>query len=100
MLKNFNAKASSKNPNVTFTAFNQPPDLGMLLIISGKNAKNVNGNANASEYENIINIGLRICPPAESASTLPTIGTVQLNEMSTSVNAIKNTPINPPLSAC
>ena len=37
--KNLNAKANSKNPNTTFTVFNQPPDLGkvftMVYMITG-----------------------------------------------------------------
>jgi len=43
------------------------------------------------------NKGLVKLPPTASISNEPTMGPVQLNETSTKVNAIKNTPINEPM---
>ena len=55
-------------PKTTFTEFNQPPDLGRLLNFDGKNAKNPNGRATATEKPNIPMIGRKTEPRA--ASTL------------------------------
>ncbi len=55
--KNLNAKANSKNPNTTFTVFNQPPDLGKEFNQPGNAANNANGMAKANENPNIPTIG-------------------------------------------
>ena len=51
--KNFKASASSKNPNETFTAFNQPPAWPSLFNKLGKKANNAKGSASASENANM-----------------------------------------------
>src|SRR5258708_28986734 len=99
MLKNLNASAISINPNTTFTVFNQPPDFGKDFNQFGKKAKVVNGIAKASAKANMPTIGFRNSPPADETNMLPTSGPVQENETKTNVNAMKNTPIKPPLSA-
>jgi hypothetical protein len=78
--KNFNAKANSKNPKVTFTVFNQPPDCGMEFNQPGKAANNPNGNASAVENPSIATIGPIKPPCADSTNTLPTIGPVHEND--------------------
>ena len=93
------AKASSKNPKTTFTAFNQPPDFGKEFNQPGNAANKVNGKARAKEKPNIPTKGA--IPPLEAASTnnVPTIGPVQEKETIAKANAIKSIPIIPPLSA-
>ncbi len=54
--------------------------------------------ANASENANMPRMGFRNSPPAEATRIDPTIGPVQENDTRTRVKAMKNTPINPPLS--
>lgn len=83
-----------------FTVLSQPPDLGNDFNQLGKNAKSVNGIANASPKANIPTIGFKNSPPADDTSKLPAIGPVQEKETSTSVKAMKNTPKNPPFSDC
>ena len=95
--KNLNANAISKNPKVTLTEFNQPPDCGSEFNQPGKAANNANGNAIASENPNIPIMGPLTPPVAASTSKVPTIGPVQEKETNASVNAMKNIPINPPL---
>ena len=96
--KNLNANANSKNPRETLTVFSQPPDFGSEFNQAGNNAKSINGKAIADEKPSIPTIGA--IPPFEAASTKsdPTIGPVQEKDTNTSVKAIKNTPMNPPLS--
>jgi hypothetical protein len=96
--KNLNARAISKNPNVTFTEFNHPPDCGNEFNHPGKAANYANGRAIANENPNIPIIGPIIPPEAASTNNVPTIGPVQEKETRANVNAIKNIPINPPLS--
>src|SRR5882672_9123548 len=100
MLKNLNASAISTKPNTTFTVFSQPPDFGKDFNQFGKKAKVVNGIAKARANANMPTIGFKNSPPADETKMLPTSGPVHENETSTKVNAMKNTPINPPLSAC
>src|SRR5690606_4624810 len=98
MLRNLNAKASSKNPKTTLTELSQPPDLGRLLSHSGKMAKRAKGMAKAKEKANIPRIGWIISPPAEAIRIDPTIGPVQEKDTNTKVKAIKKMPVKPPLS--
>ena len=98
MLRNLKARASSIKPNTTFTELSHPPDLGKLLSQLGNMANSVKGTAKAREKANMPAMGFSTSPPAELTSILPTIGPVQENETNTSVNAIKNIPIRPPLS--
>ena len=55
--KNFKARASSKKPRETFTAFNQPPAFPSIFMLPGKNANNAKGKANAIENPSIPNKG-------------------------------------------
>ena len=57
--RNLNAKAISKNPKVTLTEFNQPPDCGKEFNQPGKAAKSANGKAIANENPSIPIIGPR-----------------------------------------
>src|SRR5690606_31897989 len=98
MLKNLKARASSRKPKTTLTEFSQEPDLGRLLSHSGKTAKRPKGMAKAREKASMPNMGCRISPPAEAINMDPTIGPVQEKETNTKVKAIKNMPVNPPLS--
>ena len=88
-----NPRATSTNPNTTFTAFNQPPDFGRLLNFEGKKEKNPKGNATAIENPNIPMIGRNTDPRAASTNTVPTIGAVQENDTNTNVNAMKKAPM-------
>ena len=45
--KNLMASATSTKPKTTFTAFNQPPDLGNEFNQRGNKANNAKGNASA-----------------------------------------------------
>src|SRR5437899_8486750 len=87
-------------PNVTFTAFNHPPDLGKLPNQLGKIANNVNGIAREAEKPSIpMN-----CPnssPLLAALTInvPINGPVHENDANASAIAMKKIPIKPPLSA-
>src|SRR5690554_6709518 len=98
--RNLKASASSKNPKTTFTELSHPPDCGSELSHPGKAAKSANGKAIAKLKPSIPIAGAS--PPREAASTmgLPTTGPVHENETKARTNAIKNIPINPPLSAC
>jgi hypothetical protein len=95
-----NANASSKKPKVTFTEFNQPPDLGKDCNQFGKSAKSINGKAKADENPSMPITGAN--PPCEAACTnsVPTMGPVQEKETTANANAIKKMPKTPPLSAC
>ena len=78
----------------------QPPLYGNFFNIEGKNAKRVNGSANAVENANIVIIGDHTSPEVDLISTEPTIGPVQEKDTSTKVRAIKKIPPIPPLSDC
>ena len=94
--KNFKAKASSKNPKQTFTLFNQPPDLGMLLRKPGNIADNVNGSAKARAKPNIPTAGPNNSPlELASTSKVPIIGPVQEKETKAKDAAIKKMPPKP-----
>ena len=96
---NFIANASSINPKTTFTVFSQPPDFGKLLSRLGAKAKNINGKANPKPNPSIA-IDKMVAPPSEFNDvpiTKPIAGPIQENETIIKVNAIKNTPISPPL---
>ena len=96
--RNLNAKANSKNPKTTFTEFIQLPDLGKEFNQLGKAANSPKGKAKAVENPSITtngpNLSVADCTIAE-----PIIGPVQEKETSAKVNAIKNMPKRPPLSA-
>jgi hypothetical protein len=74
------------------------PDLGNFCIKPGKIANNVNGIAKAKENPNIPIIGFKNAPCEAAIRIDPASGPVQEKETSTSVKAIKNTPMKPPLS--
>ena len=91
--KNLKASAISKNPSVTLTEFNQPPDCGREFNQPGNAAKIANGIAIASEKPNLPMIGPKYPPEAASTKRVPTIGPVQENETKAKVNAMKKMPI-------
>ncbi|MBA7583016.1 hypothetical protein ES708_24954 [subsurface metagenome] len=84
----------------TFTAFNQPPDLGRFFINPGNIASNVNGSAKDIENPSIPITGLTISPCIALPRTTPTIGPVQEKLITTVARAIKKGTKTPPLSAC
>ena len=98
--KNFKAKANSSKPRITFTEFNQPPDLGNCFKPLGNIANKVKGKAKATPNPNIP-INGPLTPPSTAASIIkePITGPVHENETKASVNAMKKTPKSPPLSA-
>src|SRR5690606_29905572 len=97
--RNFNASASSRNPNTTFTLFSHPPDLGKDFNIEGNMANSTNGTARANENPNIPMAGPRRSPlVAASTNNVPMIGPVQEKETTAKLADIKNRPTNPPLS--
>ena len=61
-------------------------------------ANNVNGMAKANENPNMPMMGFRNTPWDEAIKIEPASGPVQENDTKTNVNAMKNTPNNPPLS--
>src|SRR6056300_1380702 len=87
--RNFNAKASSKNPKTTFTVFIHPPDLGKDCSHPGKAAKSIKGKLKAREKPNMPMAG-----PSNSPEWLartnkePMSGPVQLKDTQASVKAI------------
>ena len=96
--KNFKAKANSKNPSVTFTVFNQPPEEGREFNHPGKAANRVNGIASARANPNIPTAGPSKDPPeAALTSSDPMIGPVQEKLTKLKVNAMKKIPTIPPL---
>ena len=94
-----NARPISRNPNTTFTEFNQPPDFGRVFNQPGNAANKPNGSAKANENPPMPTNG-PATPPFTAASTnrVPMMGPVQLKETNESVNAMKKIPISPPLS--
>ena len=64
----------------------------------GKIANIVNGIAKAKENPNIPMIGFKNAPWEAAIKMDPASGPVQEKETNTRVKAIKNTPMNPPLS--
>ena len=96
--KNFKAKANSKNPRVTFTVFNQPPEEGNEFNQPGKAANRVNGIASARAKPNIPTAGPSKDPPeAALTSSDPIIGPVQEKLTKLKVKAMKKIPTIPPL---
>ena len=96
--KNFKAKANSKNPRVTFTVFNQPPEEGKEFNQPGKAANRVNGMASARAKPNIPTAGPSKDPPeAALTSSDPIIGPVQEKLTKLKVKAMKKIPTIPPL---
>lgn len=99
--KNFNAKASSRNPKTTFTLFSQPPDFGRDFSMDGNIAKITKGTANAKEKPNIPIAGPNRSPfVAASTSKVPIIGPVHEKETTDKLADMKNKPIQPLLSDC
>src|SRR5690554_1394738 len=97
--KNFRAKANSKNPRTTFTVFSHPPDLGREFNQLGNKAKRAKGSAKATPKPPIPAVSC-IAPPSavrEPAKSEPRIGPVHEKETIAKVNAIKKTPIIPPM---
>ena len=96
--RNFSANANSRNPRVTFTVFNHPPDEGKEFNHPGNAANKAKGMANAKENPNIPAAGPSNDPfdPA-STNSVPIIGPVQEKLTKLKVNAIKNIPSIPPL---
>ena len=98
---NLKANASSKNPNVTFTAFNHPPDFGNEFNQPGKAANKPNGSAKPIEKPSIPRNGASISPVAPALkSSGPIKPLVHEKETKVNVNAIKKIPRYPPLSLC
>jgi len=77
----FNANASIKNPNTTFTALSQLPDFGIAFIIAGNRAKSVNGIANASANPNIPIAGAIELLIDTSTNNVPIIGAMGQNSL-------------------
>src|SRR5690554_2911421 len=97
--KNFRAKATSKNPNTTFTVFNHPPDLGSEFNQLGNRAKRAKGSAKATPKPPIPAVSC-IAPPSavnEPAKREPKIGPVHEKDTIAKVRAIKKIPIIPPI---
>ena len=97
--KNLNAKPNSKKPKITLKVFIHLPDLGRVVSKFGNKAKIVNGKAKATPKPNIPMVNW-IAPPwdeIEPTNKEPKIGPVQENDTSTKVNAIKKTPMYPPI---
>ena len=92
------ANAISRKPSTTFTSFIQLPDLGNFCMKPGKIANILNGIAKAKENPNIPMIGFKNAPWEAAIKMDPASGPVQEKETNTRVKAIKNTPMNPPLS--
>ena len=83
----------------TFTVFSHPPDFGKLLSRLGAKAKNIKGKANPKPKPSIA-MDRIVAPPSEFNEvpiTKPIAGPIQEKETIIKVNAIKKTPINPPL---
>jgi hypothetical protein len=99
VVKNFNEKASTIKPKTILTEFIHPPERGSEFNHDGNIANSVNGIENAKEKPNIPIIGFAPSPDAASTSNAPTIGPTHDKLTITVVSAIKNDPINPPLSA-
>ena len=96
--KNLKAKASSKNPKITFVVLSHPPDFGSALSIFGNIAKSAKGRPNATPNPPIPAVNCH-APPSEErdpAKSEPRIGPVHENETIESVSAIKKTPNIPP----
>ena len=98
-LKNLKAMPSSMNPSTTFSTFSQPPERGSDFSQVGNRANTINGRAKASENESMPSVGRSSSPLAAAMATEPTMGTVHENDTRTSVVAMKNRPVQPPLSA-
>jgi hypothetical protein len=94
-LRNFNAKANSRNANVTLKVFIQPPDLGSFFNTDGNIANSVNGNAKAMAKPSIPIAGAMMDLPAASTSRVPMIGPVQENDTITKVKAINRMLMKP-----
>ena len=96
--RNLKASANSKNPKVTFTVVNQPPDFGSDCNQLGNMANSAKGKANANPNPPIPAVNC-IAPPSdanEPANNDPKIGPVQENETKANVSAMKKIPITLP----
>ena len=97
-LRNLSENASSTTPSTTLTRTIHSPERGIFLIHWGKRAKSVKGNANARAKPSMHTTGASTSPsPTTLTSIAPTIGAVHEKLTTTSVSAIKKTPINPPI---
>src|SRR5690625_1175705 len=90
--RNFKARASSRRPRTTFTAFNQPPAFPILFSQLGKIANKAKGMAKATEKPSIPMRGPALPPLAANTNKLPIIGPVQEKETIVRVSAIKKIP--------
>ena len=98
MERNFNAKANSKKPKVTFTLVIHPPDLGIDFKTLGKRARSPKGNAKAKPNPAIPKVSW-VAPPSavkDPTNSDPKIGPVHEKDTIANVNAIKNKPKTPP----
>ena len=93
---NFRAKANSMKARMTLRVFIQPPDFGSFCNMLGKSAKMVKGTAIPSEKPNMPMMGFTKEPPAAFRATAPAMGSVQENETSTRVSAMKKMPATLP----
>ena len=98
LLKNLNAKPSSRKPKTIFTEVSQPPLFGKALSRLGNNANKPKGNARANPNPPIPAVSCMAPPSAlnDPASREPKIGPVQEKETIAKVSAIKNMPITFP----
>ena len=96
--KNFKANASSTKPNVTFSVFSQPPELGSFSRNFGNIANKAKGSPSAKPKPPIPTVNCQAPESAvrEPANKDPKIGPVQENETIARVRAMKNIPANPP----
>ena len=97
--KNLNAKASSKNPSMTFVVLSHPPDFGSDFIIFGNIAKRAKGRPRATPKPAIPAVSCQAPPSADNdpARRDPRIGPVQENDTIDKVRAMKKTPKIPPI---
>src|SRR5437763_399275 len=94
--RNFSAAASSRNPMNALTETSHEPDFGNLAKYCGNTASKKNGAAKEVLNASIPTMGKTRSPLAADASSVPTTGTVQVNEVSVKVNPISSGPARPP----
>ena len=67
--------------------------------MDGNKASRKNGEANAVEKASMPTTGQNTCPFAAQAKIVPTNANVQVKETKVKVNAIKTTPMTPPVAS-
>src|SRR5262245_472230 len=94
---NFSAAASSTKPSETFSVFIHSPLFGSFLTRPGSRASSTNGAAIVRPNTPMPSATCARPAVATDASSEPTIGAVHVNEVTTSVAPIRNTPTRPPV---